>query len=93
MTVPQLLSFIVAFLGGLALGLVYLGLLRASIRLFLLDRRPGLAAVLTVSRLLLVAAGLWASVQFGSVALLATFAGFTVLRALAGRKTGEPSWT
>ena len=93
MTIYHLLPAVVAFAGGLALGLVYLILLRASVRFFLHDHRAGLGAVLTVARLVLIGAGFWVAVQFGAAGLLGALAGFTVTRVLGTRKTGAPTWT
>lgn len=91
MTLYHLLSSGIAFAGGLVLGLVYLILLRASVRFFLQGRRTGLGAGLTVARLLLIGAGLWVAVQFGAAGLLGALAGFTLVRVLGTRKTGVPS--
>lgn len=92
MTIHHLLPAVIAFAGGLVLGLVYLILLRASVRFFLDDHRAGLGAAVTVARLVLIGAGLWAAVQFGALGLLGALAGFTVARALGTRKTSAPSW-
>lgn len=93
MTVHHMVLFALAFAGGLALGLVYLGLLRAGVRLLLHDGKAGMGAVLAVARLGIVGAGLWVAVQFGAAGLLGAVAGFTVMRILGTRNAGSFSWT
>lgn len=92
MTLYHVFSVVVAFAGGLVLGLVYLTLLRTGIRFILYDQRAGLGAALTVARLFLTGAGLWVAVQFGATALLGALAGFTVTRTLGTRQAKATPW-
>ena len=93
MTMSHILPLGIAFVGGGVLGLLYLILLRESVRSFLDDHRAGLGAVLTVGRLLLVGAGLWLAVQSGALQLLGALAGFTVIRAFGMHSRRGFSWT
>lgn len=93
MSLAILPVLLLSFAGGLALGLLYLALLRTSVRLILKDRRAGLGAGLTVARLVLVGGGLWVAVQFGAAALLGAFAGFIAIRIVGTRKPGPRPWT
>ena len=58
MIIYNVISVFIAFIGGLALGYLYLSLLRASVRSITQDHRANLGVVLTIARLGFVAAGL-----------------------------------
>lgn len=92
MIADQLIPVSIAFAGGLVLGGLYLGLLRASVRCFLSDARALLGIWLTIARMALVGAGLWVSVQFGASVLFGVLIGFTAIRVFATRKMGVQPW-
>lgn len=77
----------VAFVAGVILGGLYFGLLWATVRRLPHARRPGLlAAASLVTRVLLLAAGLWVVMQGEALRLLVALAGVLAARTLMIRR-------
>ena len=83
------LPILAGLAAGLALGLVWLLLLRRSVRLVAGGGSLPLTLGLFVLRLALAASVLWVAAQAGAAPLLAVLAGFVIARTLMQRRLGE----
>jgi len=79
------LEALVAFAAGTGLGLAYFALLARNLELYL-SGRPVAGGALQAGRYLLVAAGLFGAVQFGTIPLLCCALGLLIGRQLVLRR-------
>jgi F1F0 ATPase subunit 2 len=87
--VNQVIFLFLAFLAGLALGLVYFGGLWLTVQRLPTSRRPGLLAALSLFlRLGFVLGGFYLVMGGRWQRLLACLGGFLLLRALSVRRLG-----
>lgn len=84
--VPLLLILPVCLAGGLVLGFAYFRALRITADLLVRGDRPLLGLALTLSRFVLLGAGLYVAVLAGGLALLVALAGVLGARAMMLRR-------
>ena len=82
---PQFLTIAISLLAGLAFGLLYFRVLRASVHRLVTGASAGKHIGLTLARIAVAGAFAFLLALWGAAALLAGFAGFLAARVLALR--------
>ncbi len=88
LALSHVVGLLLAAAGGLGLGLLFFGLLGRTLNLYRAGR-PVAAGALHAARMLSIASGLWAAVQFGVLPLLACTLGILAARRHIVRQAGR----